>query len=229
MAKKGVFISARVHPGESNSSWMMKGVLEYLISQAPEAKALRENFVFKIVPILNPDGVINGNYRCSLSGQDLNRRWKNPSKILHPVIFNVKRTMRVFSKERECALYCDLHGHSRRKNIFMYGNNLKDKPHATRVFPYIMSKLCDFFSFEQSRFSMSKYKEQTARLSMFKEMGIPNIFTMEASFCGADKGKYKGQHFSTEYLMLAGRRLLETLIVYYKIEVHQNIKQIKNS
>jgi hypothetical protein len=56
--------------------------------------------------------------------------------------------MRVFSKERECALYCDLHGHSRRKNIFMYGNNLKDKPHATRVFPYIMSKICDFFSFE---------------------------------------------------------------------------------
>lgn len=54
---------------------------------------------------------------------------------------------------------------------------------------------------------------------MFKEMGVPNIFTMEASFCGADRGKYKGQHFSTDCLMLAGRRLLETLIVYHKIEV----------
>ena len=148
MNKKGVFISARVHPGESNSSWMMKGIIEFLISNTPEAKALRDHFVFKIVPILNPDGVINGNYRCSLSGQDLNRRWKNPSRVLHPVIFNVKRVMRVFSKERELMLYCDLHGHSRRKNIFMYGNTLKDTPHATRVFPYIMSKLCDFFSFE---------------------------------------------------------------------------------
>jgi len=68
MAKKGVFISARVHPGESNASWMMKGVIEYLVGQTPEAKALRDNFVFKIVPILNPDGVINGNYRCCLSG-----------------------------------------------------------------------------------------------------------------------------------------------------------------
>lgn len=67
-AKKGVFLSARVHPGESNASWMMKGVLDFLTSNAPEAKALREHFVFKIVPILNPDGVINGNYRCSLSG-----------------------------------------------------------------------------------------------------------------------------------------------------------------
>ena len=68
LAKKGVFISARVHPGESNASWMMKGVIEFLVSNTPEAKALRDHFVFKIVPILNPDGVINGNYRCSLAG-----------------------------------------------------------------------------------------------------------------------------------------------------------------
>lgn len=73
----------------------------------------------------------------------------------------------------------------------MYGNSMKDMPHATRVFPYILSKLCDFFSFEQSRFSMSKYKESTARISMYHEIGIPNIFTMEASFCGADRGEYK--------------------------------------
>lgn len=30
----------------------------------------------------------------------------------------------------------------------MYGNNYTEKPDATRVFPYIMSKLCDYFSFE---------------------------------------------------------------------------------
>ena len=34
-----------------------------------DAKILRDNFVFKIVPMLNPDGVINGNYRCSLAGE----------------------------------------------------------------------------------------------------------------------------------------------------------------
>ena len=49
---------------------------------------------FKIIPILNPDGVINGNYRCSLSSQDLNRRWKTPNKILHPVNFYVKKLIR---------------------------------------------------------------------------------------------------------------------------------------
>jgi len=40
---------------------------------------LRDNFVFKVIPMLNPDGVIVGNYRCSLSGLDLNRQWQGPS------------------------------------------------------------------------------------------------------------------------------------------------------
>jgi len=34
--------------------------------------------------MLNPDGVIIGNQRWSLSGADLNRKWINPDKILHP-------------------------------------------------------------------------------------------------------------------------------------------------
>lgn len=34
--------------------------------------------------MLNPDGVIHGNYRTSLIGVDLNRRWDKPDKNLHP-------------------------------------------------------------------------------------------------------------------------------------------------
>jgi hypothetical protein len=75
---------------------------------------------------------------------------------------------------------------------------------------------------------MSRTKDGTARIAMFKELNITNIFTLEASFCGADKGKFKDQHFTTDYLMLAGRRLLESLIVYCKIDVKQSIKDLKS-
>jgi murein tripeptide amidase MpaA len=68
-------LSARVHPGESNASWMMQGLLDFLVSAHPKAVQLRQRIVFKIVPMLNPDGVVAGNNRCSLSGQDLNRHW----------------------------------------------------------------------------------------------------------------------------------------------------------
>jgi murein tripeptide amidase MpaA len=64
--------------------------------------------------MLNPDGVINGNYRCSLAGCDLNRRWKTPSKVIHPTIYHVKKLVKEVYLERGVALFCDLHGHSRK-------------------------------------------------------------------------------------------------------------------
>jgi murein tripeptide amidase MpaA len=88
--KKGVILSSRIHPGESNASWMMKGIIDFLVSDNVEAELLRNNFIFKIIPMLNPDGVISGNYRCSLAGCDLNRRWKHPSEVLHPTIYYTK-------------------------------------------------------------------------------------------------------------------------------------------
>jgi murein tripeptide amidase MpaA len=71
--RRAIIITSRVHPGESNASFIMHGILDHLIGDEDTAKYLRNNYVFKIIPMLNPDGVIIGNYRCSLSGQDLNR------------------------------------------------------------------------------------------------------------------------------------------------------------
>jgi len=140
--RKAVVISARVHPGETVGSWMMRGVLFFITDpNNKEARLLRENFVFKIIPMLNPDGVINGNYRCSLAGCDLNRRWKTPSSVLHPTIYNLKKLIKAFHKERQLVLYCDLHGHSRKQNVFMYGCNNPKAPEETRLFPYLLGKL----------------------------------------------------------------------------------------
>ena len=79
-----IVLSARVHPGETGASHMMKGVLDHLTGSSKRAEQLRRDFVFKIVPVLNPDGVSCGNYRTSLSGEDLNRQWLNPDPVRHP-------------------------------------------------------------------------------------------------------------------------------------------------
>ena len=77
----------------------MEGFLEFIVSNDKEAKALREIFVFKVVPMLNPDGVIVGNYRCSLAGLDLNRQWMTPDKSTSGEIFAMKQMIR---KTLEC-------------------------------------------------------------------------------------------------------------------------------
>lgn len=123
--KRVVVITARVHPGETNGSWMMKGFLDFLISDSPDANVslslshgtislfsclftpyakfcrvislslslsqiLRDTFIFKVVPMLNPDGVIVGNYRCSLAGRDLNRNYRSKLKESYPTVWNTK-------------------------------------------------------------------------------------------------------------------------------------------
>ena len=86
--KKAIIITCRVHPGEPQSSHMLQGILDYLVSE--EGAELRKSFVFRIVPMLNIDGVVYGNQRCSLLGVDLNRRWVSPNVFLHPTIFYAK-------------------------------------------------------------------------------------------------------------------------------------------
>ena len=72
--RKGIVLTGRVHPGETVGSWMIKGAIDFLTSRCKEADLLRKSFIFKIIPMINPDGVIYGNYRCGLAGVDLNRR-----------------------------------------------------------------------------------------------------------------------------------------------------------
>ena len=124
--KRAIVLTSRVHPGEPQASFMLEGSLQFILSDSMLAQELRKNFVFKIVPMLNPDGVVQGNYRCSLLGCDLNRKWLQPNKFLHEAIFFSKQMIRYLSWERKVTLYCDMHGHSRKQNVFFYGCNYKN-------------------------------------------------------------------------------------------------------
>ena len=47
----------------------------------------------------------------------------------------------------------------------------------------------------------------------FKELGLVNSFTLEASFCGAAVGRWAGQHFSTWHLEQVGREAGEYITI----------------
>lgn len=210
-ARRAVVITARVHPGESNASWVMKGILDYLTGSSVDARILRENFVFKIVPMLNPDGVIVGNYRCSLAGQDLNRLWDEPSRKMHPTIFFTKSMFRHLLDDREVILFVDIHGHSRKKNVFMYGNS-ESNGLREKIFPGLLCRSSDCFSFDDCCFKIQKTKDSTARVVAYRELGVVNSYTLEASFCGADFGPLGEQHFTTRHLEEMGYMVCDAIL-----------------
>ncbi|XP_033828127.1 cytosolic carboxypeptidase 1 [Periophthalmus magnuspinnatus] len=223
-----IFLSARVHPGETNASWVMKGSLEFLMSSSPLANSLRESYIFKIVPMLNPDGVVNGNHRCSLSGEDLNRQWQNPNPDLHPTIYHTKNLLQYLAHiQRAPLVFCDYHGHSRKKNVFMYGCSVKEtvwqsnisatssdlqEDIAYRALPKILSQIAPAFSMASCSFVVERSKESTARVVVWREIGVQRSYTMESTLCGCDQGKYKGLQIGTRELEEMGAQFCVALL-----------------
>ena len=88
--------------------------------------------------MINIDGVIIGNYRTSMAGNDLNRRYMKPDFRIHPVVCAIKQIASdlVYGPDEESKknnagepvtqnedilAFVDMHGHSRKKNVFVYG------------------------------------------------------------------------------------------------------------
>lgn len=185
----------------------MHGLIKFLTSQDAAAVSLRSSFVFKIIPMLNPDGVIHGSYRCSMVGTDLNRRYRDDNPIFHPTVSALKNVLKNAHDDRGVLLYLDLHGHSKKKNAFVYGcdatllsenfpspitvlsneEKMMQKIY-TRIFPTILCFLSNkdsggYFSSADNSFKVQKSKKGTARVVSWKDIGIEGSYTIESSFC----------------------------------------------
>lgn len=73
--------------------------------------------------MINPDGVIAGNYRTSLFGKDLNRSFDEDQKHFFPETYYLKEYVYELKLKykNHFDLFIDLHGHSIKKNVFIYG------------------------------------------------------------------------------------------------------------
>lgn len=91
--KPSIFVSSRVHPGETPASFVLDGIMKFLMSDCEQAETLLTKFCFKIVPMLNPDGVYRGYFRLDTLGQNLNRHYQSPSPKDQPTIFAVKKAI----------------------------------------------------------------------------------------------------------------------------------------
>ncbi|XP_061594196.1 cytosolic carboxypeptidase 6 [Cololabis saira] len=221
--KKLVFLTARVHPGESPASFVCQGVIDFLVSQHPVAQILRNHVIFKIVPMLNPDGVYLGNYRCSLMGFDLNRHWQDPSPLEHPTLHAVKQLIVQMNRDPRVSLefYIDVHAHSTMLNGFMYGNVFEEEERVQRqaVFPRLVCQNAPDFSFSNTSFNRDVVKAGTGRRFLGGLLDDSSYcYTLEVSFYSYRTADSTAPlPYTEQTYMRLGKNVARTFLDYYKL------------
>ena len=201
--KKAIIFTARVHPGESSSSFVIQGLIEFLLSNEPKAINLRKNYIFKIIPMLNPDGVIRGNFRMNSVGKDLNRMWMEENEENSPSVFYCHKMIQKTLNSRNIHFFCDFHGHSSKNNFFLYSckshneflkisnNNIIPNPHKKKlsyielIFQEIYSKENIFFDKNSCINKILPSKIKTARAVLKNRYNIDYSYCLETSLGGA--------------------------------------------
>ena len=231
--KKYVIVTARVHPGETPASFIMEGFLRFLTSDSQEAQELRRKNVFKVVPMLNPDGVVAGNYRTSASGNDLNRQFIDPCPNLHPEVSALRTLVGSINSKaltvEPIRAYIDIHGHSKKKSVFIYGPEYalhSDRYFKARVIPKLLDENSALFRFHSCRFTVLPSKQRAARVVINREFGVMNCFTLEASMSSYIDSDRRTVEFTQANYEEMGRSLAETLQQYCKM-IDEDLKQKK--
>lgn len=74
-SKDVVFLLGRQHPPEVSGSFGFRGFYKAILAESELATSFRDRFHIVAIPMLNPDGVVAGNWRHNTGGADLNRDW----------------------------------------------------------------------------------------------------------------------------------------------------------
>ena len=171
---------------------MMDSIIQTIIGKDSKGLALRNNFVFKIVPMINPDGVARGHFRADQNGINLNRCYACPSMLDHPSVYATKNYIENVIASRVC-FYLDLHAHGSKKSCFVFGNFI-DMPRQAEneLFAKLLELNSAYFEYYESNFEVKNMttkdpkdhhsKEGSGRVAFYKSIGIINSYTVEASY-----------------------------------------------
>ncbi len=213
-----VWVIARQHPAETAGSWKMEGLIEWLLSDDPATAVLLGKMEFHLVPFMNPDGVVMGNYRRNAAGLNLNREWNSGANKNAPTVEAVKDLMRKQHKEgREFIGFFDLHAiSSQAKNFMYYTEDLLVREEYDRQLDQFLTTFGQLNPLFTKAGSESTYpgKEGIAKDWAHSEFFIPS-YTFESSYQHVDYGPSRGKYLAIEDYKELGRDLGRTILRIY--------------
>jgi hypothetical protein len=146
--------------------------------------------------MVNPDGIVAGNYRCNTQGHDMNRHFFADNDPQGKVRVAEVELIRTFMEENfsskdpekrsKLEMFLDIHAHSGNRDIFVYAPTCEDEEDQEQVrqFPIILDKMSKYFNIDACKFGNEKYKKNCARLGMYRDFTLPYSYTIESSCWG---------------------------------------------
>ena len=191
-SRQSIIFTARVHPGETCGSYVIESVINNLLNNSEQSNSLLDKYIFKIIPMLNPDGVIHGHYRNNILGKDLNRMWQDPRDNITPTIYYLKKLISI----NKPFFFCDFHGHSNMPNCALYccsppkkkknkffnfpnGNIKSYHFYEEKVFMRIMEEEAKYYQKSGEKYNIQKSKLKSARGVIYNEFNIYYSYALE--------------------------------------------------
>ncbi|MBT5662198.1 MAG: hypothetical protein HOJ05_00680 [Alphaproteobacteria bacterium] len=117
-----ILILGRQHPPEVTGAFAMRGFINQLLNKNSLSDSFLKNYNILFVPLMNPDGVMNGYWRYNENKKDLNRDW---GIFIQPETDAVNKKL-IELKNKKLALFIDFH--STFKNLFYISDIAEESP-----------------------------------------------------------------------------------------------------
>lgn len=111
---EAVIFIGRQHPPEVTGAVAMRSFIDTVLGDTDLAKRFRQRFSIVVIPLINPDGVVRGNWRHNVNGIDLNRDW---GPFTQPETQSVSRLLSAI-EQSNIQLRLMLDFHSTRSSLF---------------------------------------------------------------------------------------------------------------
>lgn len=197
--KQYILFSGRVHAGETHGSYMLESFIVNLLNKNdPVSRNLLKNFVFVIIPMLNPDGVYRGFHRMDPKGEN----WNLVYHKLDPRDQSGPYAAMYVAKSligRLC-FYIDFHSHCNKHSGFTFNNYNPDLTQKTEIRSFvtlidIYSKHFDINSCGFANTPKIKNKPGVSKSEIYRATGILHSYTLE---CGYHVGMKDPDRYNLE-------------------------------
>jgi len=163
----------RQHPPEVTGALALIPFTETVLNDSTLSKRFLEHFNLLIVPMMNPDGVQDGNWRFNDGGMDLNRDW---GPFTQPETQAVKHALKRFETgEGRIAFFLDFHSTWRNLLYTQTDEEPTDPPLFTKKWVEAVDKRLDDSIYTFTREPRAMSDRPISKNYIYENYGVPAI------------------------------------------------------